>query len=111
MVIEPSKSPSIRDINGSKDLNELVGGWLGAAPFPPQFSAFINEDGKSLELPVNMLATYLCNTLGLGLFPGDQINGTMVILGPVDNEGNETDLPSETIDLINKEIANSFGNL
>jgi hypothetical protein len=35
----------------------------------------------------------------------------MVILGPVDNEGNETDLPSETIDLINKEIANSFGNL
>lgn len=108
MVIEPSKPPEIRDINGYDELKKAIGGWLEAAPFPPRYSAFINEEGKMLNLPVNMLATHLCNTLGLGLHPGDRINGTMVILGPVDDEGNKTSLPQETIDLINRTVADTF---
>lgn len=59
--------------------------------------AYVNEQGKLLDLPVNLLATTLAQMLG---WPGgDVLNGTVVFLGD-GPEGDETNVPREVIEAI-----------
>jgi len=86
--------------NGSlPEFQELVGGRIEALGFPCDSHAYINDEGKLLELPVNKVATAICVLLEIGLMPGDFIHGPMVILsdGP---DGGEASISPELIKLI-----------
>lgn len=68
-----------------EDLQRLVGGYFQVVPLPVEgLNAFVNEEGKIYGLPINPRATLA--TRGT-LMRGDYIAGTMVVLGPVDEDG------------------------
>jgi hypothetical protein len=56
---------------------------------------YINEDGIALQLPENEFATNLCDYYNVGLMPGDYIKGDMLVFGPGDDEGRDTDVSPE----------------
>lgn len=83
-------------INDFEHLQKLVGGWVEAIRFGVTgLDALINEEGKLIPLPPNRKATELCSMFEVGLRPGDFISGNMVLLGPVNDDGDWTDVPEE----------------
>lgn len=84
------------DLPDYQSLNQAVGGYIELINFGDTgHFAYLNEDGIALGLPYNEKATKLCYKHNVGLIPGDFIKGTMVVVGPVDDEGNETDVSEE----------------
>lgn len=96
ILIEANGNVRRIDIAGYDDLNKAVGGYIEGIHFGDtgQF-AYLNEDGKAMELPYNWLATVLCGKHKVGLLPDDYISGNMVIVGPADDEGRDTDVSDE----------------
>jgi len=96
IIIEANGNVRRVEIEGYEDLNKAVGGYIEGIRLGDtgQF-AYLNEDGIALGLPYNEVATQLCYRRNVGLIPGDYIKGTMVIVGPADHEGNETDVSDE----------------
>lgn len=95
IVIEPSGTVREADLEDYDALNEAVGGYIELLHLghgKARQDAFVNEDGKSLNLLWNAKATGLCRAMGTGLDPQDGIVGNMVICGPADGEGNSTDV-------------------
>lgn len=92
LKIEVNGDISRIEINSLEELNDAVGGYIEFIHFTDVAHAYINEDGKALNLPYNELATYLCNKFKIGLMPTDFISGNMVILGNGD-DGEEADIP------------------
>lgn len=90
--VEPSGKVSRIEINSYDDLNKAVGGYIEHFMFGEDHSAYVNEEGKIIGLPENFLATQLCEEYQVGLHRDDVIVGNMVILGPVDEEGEDTDI-------------------
>lgn len=77
---------------GLKDA--IGGGWL--EPISGRgWSAYCDEEGKIKGLPVNVRATRLARLLGW--HTQDILVGPVVFLGPVDNEGDDTDVTNLTI--------------
>lgn len=79
-------------LDGLKDA--IGGGWLELIG-PTQFAgvnwgAYVDEDGLAKRLPVNTRATVLARHLGWNT--GDVLCGTVVFLGPGDDEGEDTDV-------------------
>jgi hypothetical protein len=64
-------------------LQEMVGGYIESAPTRLPATAFVNEEGKLEGLPVNPVASMLCE---------DTICGPMVVTGPADEQGELTPL-------------------
>ena len=71
-------------------LSETVGGYIEGVPIPG-CSAYINEEGKIKGLPVNHVATVLAKKCG-AIFPEDYIVGPMILVGEVNEEGDDTPL-------------------
>jgi hypothetical protein len=67
-----------------------IGGWLEAAPANGDATIYLDEEGKLKGLPFNQVATSLSSLFG------DVIVGPAVVCGPPDEEGNDTNLPSQT---------------
>ena len=65
-------------------LQKLVGGFIEAVRTPHLLTLFCNEEGKIDGLPANWRATHLFGEL---LQEHDYLAGTVVILGPVDENG------------------------
>ena len=77
----PASPAEIREIVGTlRELQELVGGYLELAPVFG-VSVYCNEEGAIKDLAPNVLLEHV----GLVL-------GPVVVLGPVDADGNETPL-------------------
>ena len=76
-------------------LNKAVGGWLEGVALVG-VTAYVNEEGKLMGLPVNALATRLAHR-DEATYPSDTINGDMIVLGPLDDEGESTSLSDEWI--------------
>ena len=94
IVIEPTMddftpAPKFVEIDGSlKSFQGLVGGYIEAVRTNiAGCDAYINDEGKLNGLPLNILASHICP-----LTHGDYIVGTMVLVGPPDNNGDETDV-------------------
>lgn len=68
----------------------LNGGWLEAAPAHPHLTVFCDEEGKLKGLPRNENANLIFPNLSM---PGDYLAGPIVVMGPVDEDGYETDVP------------------
>jgi len=95
VVIEANGT--IRRANVDYDeIKREIGGWLEGLDLRDtrQYS-FINEDGISLGLPRNDVATVLCFKNNIGLRPDDYIKGNIVIVGPIDSDGDFTDVSEE----------------
>lgn len=74
-------------------LQAAVGGYLELVPHSiPNFTVFCDEHGKMKKKKYNELATTIFGP------PGDMIVGPIVVLGPVDEDG-------DTLGLTDKQVA------
>lgn len=88
LVIPPEGPVEVRAIADTLEaLQGLVGGHIEAAPLPPfiegqtRGTAYVNEDGKhDPECAPNGRATDFM-VPGVGLFWGDYVAGTLIVLG------------------------------
>jgi hypothetical protein len=80
----------------------LVGGMIELVRFPSGCGCYINEEGKLLNLPPNNTATAIVDSFLRGFARHDFIAGTAVFIGPADDEGNDTTLPPELVELFSK---------
>lgn len=90
------RSVELDSIDGSTlaSLQRLVGGLIEALPYPDDragLTAYVNEEGKILNLPWNARATILMRPV---LFTRDYIAGDLVITGFDPREGETIDLPA-----------------
>lgn len=80
-------------------LQSLVGGWIeivrgGALPgVEGDWFMIINEEGKTLQLPMNLRATNLMATAGLHL--SDYIVGTAILTGPEGSDDHLSRAPEQ----------------
>ena len=93
VVIEANGTVRRADLPDYQSLNRTVGGYVELINFGDTgHFAYVNEDGIALGLPYNELATQLCFAHNVGLMDGDYIKGSMVVVGPPDDEGNDGDI-------------------
>lgn len=87
--ITTDKQLSWVDVNELADYQAVVGGYIERVELEDGCSLWLNEEGKLNRLPFNSIATDIALPR---LMFGDTIVGDVVILGPDDGEGNDTDL-------------------
>jgi hypothetical protein len=80
-----------------------VGGWIEAAPTAASIVIYLDEEGKIKGLPLNPVANMLwalVDEFGC-IADGDFLVGPVVVLGPYDDEGENTPLDADMLALIN----------
>lgn len=103
LVISPDGSVEVKNLNGYKDfVTELDGGYIELLHLTDDAHAYLDEDGKSKNLPINQRATSLLqDELKIGLHPNDFIVGKLIILGCLNedgiHDGEEYDIPEHLI--------------
>jgi hypothetical protein len=77
-----------------KQIYQFVGGAIEAVSFGSNdFFAYINEEGKLLDLPENRIATNLWYDSGQVILLGDYIAGNAVFFGVCDTDGFKQNVP------------------
>lgn len=103
LVVHPDGSPEVVSTEPTlENLQSLVGGDI--EPITPvdgplrNWHAYADEDGKYKNRSYNRNATVLLGRLGWlgGVFGGDFVVGTVVLLGDAGSE--EADLPDDVLD-------------
>lgn len=84
LIIEPSDDvatmrPVATNLPGA--IAEIIGGTIEAIELDGGSVLWLNESGKDLGLPTNLLATKIAHRLHARLFPDDTINGRALIVG------------------------------
>jgi len=78
------------EIDGLKSMQAVVGGYLEMAPLTNKhFTLYCNEEGKLKGLPFNSVATVLADTCRNWR---DPLVGDVLIMGPTDSNGGDTDV-------------------
>lgn len=105
MVVRPCEAPELTTYSSLEDLQSFVGGWIEAINGSrnpdevfEEWSAYVNEEGKINGLPYNPNATELANRIGWYGRGIDVLCGPVVFLGPVDDEGDSTDVPQWVVE-------------
>lgn len=97
LIVHPDDTGEVVDTEINLEfLKGAVGGWVELIS-NRRWSAYCNEEGKLQGLPVNAIATSLAHQIGWPV--GDRLVGTVVFLGPVDANGNDTEVPEFVLDL------------
>jgi hypothetical protein len=78
--IENGIAEEIEIGSGLDSLQKAVGGWIELLPINDEHHAYIDEEGKLKNLPINELATKFAHKY-IGIAPYDCIVGPMIILG------------------------------
>jgi len=78
-----------------KDLRYLVGGHVEAIRIPGGMTMYVNEEGKLMGLPVNARATVIQSN------PFDFIVGVAVIVGEPTEDGEDTGLTPDQLEVLN----------
>lgn len=90
---------SSKKIEGLDDMQAAVNGLIESVghPFEDEFSIFINEEGKFIEDHFyNVVATKM---FGQWITPhGDYFAGDVLVMGPVDSQGETLGLEPSNID-------------
>lgn len=94
MVIPTAGDPyslliPLDDNSGLAVYQKVVGGYIELVPNPHGVTVYCNEEGKIQGLPPNHRATAL---FGEWLHDWDIIAGNVIVVGPPDEEGYDTDL-------------------
>jgi hypothetical protein len=85
------------EINRLEDMQKAVDGWIELVPLSdnPGVTIYCNEEGKVRGLPVNRLATMFADNWRSWL---DPLCGDVLVLGPIDRSGNDTDVMPEIVE-------------
>lgn len=83
-------------VEGYRDVQSAVGGMIELIELNKRMIAYINEEGKINELPRNIRATHLCRE-NKAIFDWDFIVGPMIVLGPVQPDGDDSSLDDALI--------------
>jgi hypothetical protein len=117
IIIEPNKTPEVRDIVGDyESVREIIDGDLEVIAFQPKAIGILDENSKCRadKEPVrNIFATYVVKralaTIGRTLLPSDFVAHTLVIIGDVDQNGEDDgewhDVPQSVIDFVHERAA------
>lgn len=84
LIIEPTDEvATLRpvSVNVPGGIAEIIGGTIEAIELDGGSVLWLDESGKNLGLPTNLLATKIAHRLHAGLFPDDTINGRALIVG------------------------------
>ena len=102
LVVEPMKTPTVQEIDGSlRSMQELVGGTIQAVyPFDDPVALVCNDEGKLLGLPWNRALT---DDHGV---PYDIVCGTFFVVGIGDEDF--TSLTEQQIEKYRKKYANEM---
>jgi hypothetical protein len=95
LVIDPIGTITKVDLVGYEPLSETVGGLIQSVPANLAVTIWCNEEGKMLGQDFNIVATdfwQMFDDYGC-IAAGDVMVGTVVVQGPVDEEGECTDVP------------------
>lgn len=97
------------EVDGTlKSLQDAVGGMIEFLPLTDNAHAYIDEEGKLKGKEINLMATMLCQRLKIGLMPNDMIVGNMIVLGSLNENGEEDgeshDAPSSLLPSFSKVI-------
>lgn len=97
VVVDPSGDVQVREIEDDfKTYQSLVGGYIEGV-FGDGYTMYLNEEGAITGLPLNKKASgFVGHRSALG--KGVSLFGTVVILGPSDSEGNDTNVQQDIID-------------
>lgn len=85
-------------------LREALGGWLEAVSPHEKVTLFMDEEGKLKGLPVNPIATWLWWFLQPETRGVDTINGTVVVTGGTDEDGETLPVDPMMAELIAKVV-------
>ena len=94
---DPNKAIEILEVAGLESLQEQVGGYIEGLSLPCGLFAYINAEGKFIDLPRNSRADKLLRELDVRLASDDCIAGNMLVLGAVDEGGEDTDFPERLV--------------
>ena len=83
-----------------EDIRDAVGGWIECVSLKNDGDMYINEEGKLIDLPVNDVATLLADHFGYRRQFFDLIVGDAIIFGPVNNEGENTEVTYKIINYL-----------
>lgn len=98
LIINTDGTFSVQEIDGKlATLQGLVGGWIEAVHPNRDTTLFVNEEGKLSGQPLNELATLLWWALDNDAVDQDFLVGPVVVLGPVDANGDETSVHTDTL--------------
>lgn len=94
--ITSDKALSIVEVDGLAGYQAIVGGLIEPVTLNrgADDTLYLNEEGKIIGLPVNSIATDLALNV---LQWRDVIVGDVVIVGPLDEEGYDTDIEGPTV--------------
>lgn len=85
-----------------KSFQDAVGGDIELVGIrTASMNLYLNEDGKRLGLPGNLRATMLAHQFH-AIRADDHICGDIVLVGPIDDDGEETRLTNEHVALLTK---------
>lgn len=96
MVVPVSGEVEFKEIDETEltDYFAIVDGPLQAVELlNPAGSIYVDEEGKLSQLPANYRATKLWWSLNPLYWDQDTLCGTAIVVGPVDELGNDTDVP------------------
>ena len=98
LLVSPDGVAKMVKYNGYKGMKALFnGGYVEAIRFGPTCIAMCDEDGKMKGLARNEVATMLTTLVGTPLIGHDYLVGPVLIVGPVDQYGDETDVPVDML--------------
>lgn len=83
------------DIDLAAAINDLVGGWFEVVGAPHGANMYLNQDGKALRLPENIVATTLARQSDAPIQVHDFVAGQVVVVGGPDVDGSDLDVPDE----------------
>lgn len=91
----------VEDVDLTYDwLKDIVQGWLGVVniewPDGRRATLYVDDEFKLRGSSANESATRLAHHFG-AIFSDDWIGGTCVLVGTVDQEGDDTELPEEML--------------
>lgn len=95
LVITTDKVVTDRDFASLKDFQKVVEGYIEPVTLRDGSTMYVNEEFLYANVAFNSIASDVCGLGGLPHLMLSGIKGNVVIVGPVDNEGWDTDVTEQ----------------
>lgn len=102
IIIKADCTISRQNLQSLEDMQSVVGGYIEAVNLDLFGTLFCNENFIAENMPTNILASYLHHSLAamFGNVSRLMLCGDTFVVGPTDDEGDETDITEHTIGVI-----------
>jgi len=89
LKITPDQQFEIINVDGYRDMQAAVEGLLTIASNAEDFSAYVNDEGLLYGMPENKVIENLAEY--------QPLVGNALVMGPIDEDGNDTDVTPELV--------------